>query len=333
MMDEKEEIINTILMKMNLPRDENQKLKDLLWMELYPYSVIRIKETEIVVRDETFNEKTLRTFLVTKNVQGCTVRTMKLYRDTITYFANFINDKPFNEITANDIRYFLAVKKERDKVSDTTLNNYRRNLSSFFSWMHDEEYIKKNPIKKIPKIKEEKKKKQAFSEREIELLREGAVGNLRLEAIVEVLLSTGCRIAEMAGMNRRDLNSDEIVVYGKGRKERVVYMNARALHKLERYLSSRTDDNEAMFVTLDKPYDRLKISGFEIAIRKLGKKCGVENTHPHRFRRTSATMALNRGMPIEQVQQLLGHESIDTTTIYAISTQESVKANHKKYVS
>ena len=187
-------------------------------------------------------------------------------------------------------------------------------------------------MNKIKGIRVEKRIKKPFKDVELERLRYKASDNIRLTALLEMLISTGCRISEVSSMNRNDLEGDEIIVYGKGKKERTVYLNAKAKLALERYLATREDENKAMFVSIDKPHDRLKVSQMGKEIRELGKSCGVNDTHPHRFRRTSATMALNRGMPIEQVQLMLGHESIETTTLYAISAQEAVKANHKKYV-
>lgn len=301
-------------------------------MELYSYSVIPIKETDIVIRDESFNENAVKMYFVAKSVQGCTKRTLQYYGNVIRQFLAFLNEKPVNQITTNDIRYFFAVKKERDKNKDTEINNKRRVLSSFFGWLHEEEYIEKNPIKKIKGIRTEKRIKKPFKDVELEKLRYAAAGDIRLTALLEVLLSTGCRISEVSGMNRNDLDGDEIVVYGKGKKERVVYLNAKAKLALERYMETRKDANKPMFVSKDRPYERLLVSQMGKNIRELGESCGVNDTHPHRFRRTAATMALNRGMPIEQVQLMLGHESIETTTIYAVSAQEAVKANHKKYV-
>ena len=332
MIDEKEELINTICLGMNLEHEEDLKLRNLLWMNLYPFSLVRIGETDIVVRDETLNEQALRMFFIAKSVQGCTKRTLTYYRNILTQFISFMYNKSVNQITANDIRYFFAVKKERDGNKDSEINNKRRVLSSFFSWLHEEEYIEKNPMNKIKQIRVEKRVKKPFKDVEIEKLRYGAADNIRLTALLEVLLSTGCRISEVSGMNRNDLEGDEIVVYGKGKKERTVYLNAKARLALERYLSTRNDDKKPMFVSMNKPHNRLLVSQMGKEIRELGKKCGVNDTHPHRFRRTSATLALNRGMPIDQVQLMLGHESIETTTLYAISAQEAVKANHKKYV-
>ena len=332
MMDEKEQLINEVVQSMTLSDQDTQKLRDVLWIKMYNYSLVRIKNTDIAIRNTTLNEEAVRMFLVAKSVQGCTKRTIEYYKLVIKQFFTFMNDKPVNQITTNDIRYFFAVKKERDKNKDSNINNLRRVLSSFFGWLYEEEYITKNPIVKIKKIKEEKWVKKAFKDVEVEKLRYQAAGDLRMTALIEVLLSTGCRISEVEGMNIRDIEDDEIVVYGKGKKERTVYLNAKAKMALKRYLESRKDENEAMFVTMDRPHSRWKTSGMGADIRELGRACGVNDTHPHRFRRTAATMALNRGMPIDQVQLMLGHENIETTTLYAISAQEAVKAKHKKYV-
>lgn len=331
MKDEKEEIVSEVLIKMNLDNETSNKLKNILYLILHDYSVTAIKETGIIVREEEADMQAIRMFFVSKRVQGCTDRTLSLYKDTIRQFLNFIN-KPLKEIVTNDIRYYLAIKKERDKNSDTQIDNVRRILSSFFGWLMEEEYIQKNPVAKIKKVRVEKYIKKAFKETEIERLRVNALGDLRLTALIELLLSTGCRISEVYNMNIEDVDGDEIIVKGKGKKERIVYLNAKAKIALDRYLDTREDDNSALFVSELKPHNRLKISGMGSDIRRLGEKAKVNDTHPHRFRRTAATLALNRGMPIDQVQTMLGHSSIETTTIYATSAQDVVKQNHRKYV-
>lgn len=318
-------------MQMALDREQTNKLKNILFICLHDYSLCEIKDTDIVAADENIDQEAVKMFFVTKRIQGCTDRTLQAYRNYLRGFLAF-KDKPLNEITSNDIRYYLAVKKERDKNSDTGIDNIRRVLSSFFGWLMEEEYISKNPMLKIKKVRTPKYVKQAFKDIEIEKLRQQAQGDVRLTALLEVMLSTGCRITEVSEMNRSELAGDEIKVYGKGKKERIVYLNARARLALQKYLETRDDDNDAMFVSMDKPHDRLKASGMGIDIRELGRDAKIKDVHPHRFRRTAATMALNRGMPIDQVQLMLGHENIETTTIYAVSAQEEVKANHKKYV-
>lgn len=333
MNDTKDTFINNIVLKMNLAPEDSVRLKNFLYIELHNYSLMEIEDTELVVYEESINEEALRMFFVAKSVQGCTKRTLNYYRLILNQFFDFMNDKPVNQVTTNDIRYFFAVKKERDGNKDSEINNKRRVLSSFFAWLYEEEYIQKNPMVKIKQIRIEKRVKKPFKDVELERLRYGAADDIRLTALLEVLLSTGCRISEVSGMNRKDLEGDEIIVYGKGKKERTVYLNAKAKLALERYLATREDENTAMFVSSDKPHSRLLVSRMGQEIRQLGQACGVSDTHPHKFRRTAATMALNRGMPIEQVQMMLGHESIETTTLYAISAQETVKASHKKYVT
>lgn len=333
MKDEKEEFINNVVIKLELPQEDIPRIKNLLFMELYNYSLTRIQNTDIELYSENANQEAFKMFFVAKNIQGCTKRTLEYYKCTLRAFFNFINNKPITEITTNDIRYWLAVKKERDGNSDRNIDNYRRVLSSFFGWLVEEEYILKNPVAKIKKVRVGRYVKKAFSDVEIEKLRHEAKDNLRLTAVIETMLSTGCRISEVYQMNKRDINGDEVVVHGKGKKDRIVYLNAKSRIAIQEYLKSRTDDNEALFVTLDKPHKRLEINGMGAEIRELGRRAGVEDTHPHRFRRTAATMALNRGMPIDQVSTMLGHSSIETTTIYAVSAQETVKANHKKYLN
>lgn len=329
--DPKEKVINEIVQGMCLDVKESNRLKNYLFMALHTYSLIEITDTEVAVRDESMDEEAVRMFFIAKSIQGLTKRSLEAYRNYIYSALRFIN-KPLREITTNDIRYYLAVKKERDGNTDTSMDNIRRVLSTFFSWLVEEEYITKNPLLKVKKVRCERRVKKPFKDVEVEKLRLEAAGDTRLTALLETLLSTGCRISEVAGMNRADWDGDEILVHGKGKKERIVYLNAKSRIALERYMKTREDENGAMFVTEARPHKRLHSSGMGADIRELGKRAGVPDTHPHRFRRTAATMALNRGMPIDQVQLMLGHESIETTTIYAVSAQEAVKASHKKYV-
>lgn len=332
MTDDKEKVANSIVQRMHLNIQEGKKLKNIIYIELSDYSLQKINNTDLIVRNESAEEEAYRMFFISKNIQGCTKRTIQFYKASIDEFRRFIN-KDLLEITPNDVRYFLAVKKEKDKVSDTTADNLRRNLSAFYQWLEDEDYIRKSPLKKIGKIKTEKTIKKAFSEIEVEKIRIAARNEPRTCAIVETLLSTGCRVSELVGINIEDIKGDEIVVFGKGRKERRVFLNAKAKCAIERYLKERKGNNEALFISLDRPYVRLKISGVEIVLRELGRRIGIENVHPHRFRRTAATFALRRGMPMDQVREMLGHESMETTKIYAITDQQQVKANHRKYMS
>jgi len=287
------------------------------------------KHTEIVPANDDKRQKAIQMFIVTKKVEGCTGNTIHYYMGTLKRFFNEINQR-LEEITADQIRYYLAIRSTRDKLSKTSQDNELRVLKSFFRWCSGEEYIEKNPTENIKAVKKEKKIKRPFSETELELIREKAKSK-RDKAIVEVLFSTGVRVSELCGMNISDIANDEIVVFGKGEKERTVYLNARAKIAIAEYLKTRTDNEDALFIG-ERSRKRLCKGGVEKMIRELGKSTGVFNCHPHRFRRTAGTIALNRGMPLEQVQQMLGHEDIATTTIYARSEEKNVKASHGKYV-
>lgn len=285
---------------------------------------------ELVITENT-DIQHLKMFIVSKKVEGCTDKTLRYYKNEIQKFLGAVG-KPVKEVDANDIRLFIAKKAMVDKVSATTQDNTLRILRSFFAWLTAEDYISKNPTAKIKRIRTEKKVKKPFSEIEVEKLRAGA-RDKRERAMIDILMSTGMRIGELYLLNRSDVEGDQLVVYGKGKKERYVYLNAKAQVSLAEYLDMREDDNEALFVTQDQPHERLGLSSFGARLRELGRDLGVKNVHPHRFRRTAATMALNRGMPIEQVQQMLGHEKIETTLIYAQAAQENVKSSHRKFVT
>lgn len=287
------------------------------------------KCAEIVLANDDKRQKAIQMFIVTKKVEGCTENTIRYYMGTLRRFFNEINQR-LEEITADQIRYYIAVRSTRDKLSKTSQDNELRVLKSFFKWCSGEEYIGRNPTENIKAVKKEKRIKKPFSETELELIREKA-GNKRDRAIVEVLYSTGVRVSELCGMDINDIANDEIIVFGKGEKERTVYLNARAKIAVSEYLKTRTDNDSALFIG-KRTKERLKKGGIERMIRELGKSAGVPNCHPHRFRRTAGTIALNRGMPLEQVQQMLGHEDIATTTIYARSEEANVKASHGKYV-
>ena len=214
-----------------------------------------------------------------------------------------------------------------------TIDNIRRILSSFFSWLEDEDYILKSPVRRIHKVKTVTNIKETYTDEELEKMRDNCT-ELRDLAIIDMLASTGMRIGEMVLLNKADINFNEreCVVFGKGDKERIVYFDARAKIHLQNYINSRTDDNPALFVTLRSPYERIKIGGIEVRLREMGKTLDIEKVHPHKFRRTLATMAIDKGMPIEQLQQLLGHKRIDTTLQYAMVKQSNVKLAHKKYI-
>lgn len=279
------------------------------------------------------NNEYLSMFLSAKEIEGCSERTLSYYETTIEKLLNII-DIPVRKITTEIIREYLKEYQKINNCGKTTIDNVRRNLSSFFSWLEEENHILKNPIRRIKKVKVGTTVKETITDEKIELIRE-ACDNSRDLAIIDMLYSTGIRVGELVKLDIEDINfhERECIVYGKGDKERKVYFDARTKLHLEKYISERKDNSKALFVSLNRPYNRLQISGVEIRVRNLGKKIGLEKIHPHKFRRTMATRAIDKGMPIEQVQQLLGHQQIDTTMKYAMVNQSNVKNSHKKFIS
>lgn len=309
---------------------------------------IMARETAVAIWNEDKNRNYLQKFMIAKTVKGCTDRTLDLYKTELWKILNKIG-KPVDEITTDDIRLYLAIRQKRDGVSKTTANNELRYLRSFFGYLHVEELIHKNPVAKIERIKCDKQKKNAFTELEVEKLRDACV-NTWETAVVETLLSTGCRVSELVNIKLSDLEGDQLIVHGKGNKDRTVYLNAKAIMAITKYLGERKDSNPYLFpggffgspredfrdwykypdrVDAERHCDAGSI---EHKVRGLGKKTGVTNVHPHRFRRTCATFALRRGMPIEQVSKMLGHEQISTTQIYLDLSEDDLKQAHKKYV-
>lgn len=286
-----------------------------------------------ICRQNISNEEFLEMFLTAKKIEGCSERTIKYYRMTTNHLLGYLKE-PIRKVTTETMRQYLVDYQKINNCGKTTVDNIRRNISSFFSWLEEEDYILKSPMRRIHKIKTKKTVKNIISDEEIERLRDSC-DNIRDTAMVDLLYSTGIRVGELVRLNREDINFSEreCVVFGKGDKERRVYFDAKAKIHLEEYLQSRTDTNPALFVTLDQPYDRLKISGVEIRLRQLGRKLKIEKIHPHKFRRTMATRAIDKGMPIEQVQKILGHSQIDTTMQYAIVNQNNVKTSHRKYIA
>lgn len=272
-------------------------------------------------------------FICAKSVEGCSEKSIKYYKSTIENMLNTIR-KPVKHITTEDLREYLSNYHKKNSCSKVSIDNIRRILSSFFSWLEDENYILKSPVRRIHKIKTPKTVKETYSDENLEIMRDNCL-NLRDLAMIDLLNSTGMRVGELVRLNIDDIdfNERECVVLGKGDKERKVYFDAKTKIHLQNYLNSRNDNNKALFVTLLKPYNRLQISGVEIRMRQLGRKLNINKVHPHKFRRTLATRAIDKGMPIEQVQQLLGHQKIDTTLQYAMVNQNNVKLAHKKYIS
>lgn len=291
-----------------------------------------MKEQEESI-SETSNYDYLKMFIAAKKIEGCSDRTVTYYKSTVEHLLKCI-DTPIRKITTDEIRSYLAQYQEKGGCSKTTIDNIRRNISSFFSWLEEEDYILKSPMKRIHKIKTVQPVKETISDELIERLRDACLCKRDL-AIVDLLYSTGIRVGELVRLNIDDISFEEreCVVFGKGDKERRVYFDAKAKLHLQDYLKERDDDNPALFVTLDAPHQRLKISGVEIRIRSLGRSINAEKIHPHKFRRTMATRAIDKGMPIEQVQKLLGHSQIDTTMQYAIVNQTNVKTSHQKFIA
>ena len=295
--------------------------------------IIRNFSENEVVKTNIPNEEFLKMFLAAKRIEGCSERTIKYYRMTIQNLLSVVKTN-VRKITTEEIREYLSDYQKINNCSNVTIDNVRRNISSFFSWLEEEDYILKSPMKRIHKIKTKTVVKNTISDEGIEKLRDHCRERRDL-AIIDLLYSTGIRVGELVNLNIDDVDLEgrECVVYGKGGKERRVYFDAKAKVHLKEYIENRCDDNEALFVTLDAPYDRLKISGVEIRLRNLGRQLNLEKIHPHKFRRSMATRAIDKGMPIEQVQKILGHSQIDTTMQYAMVNQNNVKTAHQKYMS
>ena len=303
--------------------------------ELYALQIVLQKKLN-THNNQTYpytNIEYMDMFISAKRIEGCSERTLAYYKTTIEHMLSIIVT-PLRQIQTDDLRAYLAEYQLRNNCSKTTVDNIRRNLSSFFSWLEAEDYIIKSPIRRIHKIRTGSKVKETLSEECIEKLRDSCL-QIRDLAMIDLLYSTGIRVGELVNLNINDINFEEreCIVYGKGNKQRKVYFDAKTKVHLKRYLEQRKDYSEALFVTLDSPFDRLKISGVEIRLRKLGRLASLDQrVHPHKFRRSMATRAIDKGMPIEQVQKLLGHQQIDTTMHYAMVNQSNVKISHRKFI-
>ena len=313
--------------------NENQiiELNNTLKSILKDYEVIKI-DKNLTISESIENQELLNNFLSSKQVEGCSERTINYYKTTILKMLDCVKLK-IEAITTDDLRKYLSDYKNQTNASKSTVDNIRRVLSSFFSWLEDEDYILKNPVRRIHKIKTRKVVKEVLSDENFEILRDNCT-NLRDLAMIELLASTGIRVGELVNLNIDDVlfNERECVVLGKGDSERVVYFDAKTKIHLQKYLESRKDSNPALFVSFKKPYTRLGINGVERRIRELGREANIKKVHPHKFRRTMATNAIDKGMPIEQVQRLLGHVQIDTTMQYAMVNQSNVKIAHRKFI-
>lgn len=325
----KQRLINDITQKM-LPYLNNaqiEKLQTVIQHVLFSYEVNQKEENS---EDEKIDFVNL--FLSAKRVEGCSEKSLKYYYSTIQSMLNSMK-KNVKEIETEDIRSYLTDYQYKNNSGKVTIDNIRRILSSFFSWLEDEDYILKSPVRRIHKVKTATNIKETYSDEALELMRDSCMERRDL-AMIDMLASTGMRIGEMVLLNRNDIdfNERECVVLGKGSKERIVYFDARTKIHLKDYLRHRTDNNPALFVSLRAPHKRMNIGGIEVRLRRIGKKLGISKVHPHKFRRTLATMAIDKGMPIEQLQQLLGHKRIDTTLQYAMVKQSNVKIAHRKYI-
>lgn len=328
----KQEFITEITQQM-LPYLDNMELEQLqkvLKVALQNFVIIRAKKD---TEQDFSNLNFMELFLSAKRVEGCSEKTLKYYRATIETMLISIN-KEVKHIVTDDLRDYLTNHQTERGSSRVTIDNIRRILSSFFSWLEDEDYIVKSPVRRIHKVKTGTNIKETYSDEALELMRDECK-ELRDLAMIDMLASTGMRVGEMVLLNREDINftERECVVFGKGDKERIVYFDARTKIHLQNYLESRCDYNPALFVSLKAPYERLQISGVEVRLREFGKMLNIPKVHPHKFRRTLATMAIDKGMPIEQLQKLLGHSRIDTTLQYAMVKQSNVKLAHRKYIS
>lgn len=327
----KDALTREVLQQM-LPYMDNEqvmRLQSVLGKVLTKYE---IAEAVNAIMTESTNEQMVTKFIEAKRIEGCSEKTLAYYRKTIDTMFEEVGKEVMHVVT-EDLRSYLTKYQESKQLSRVTVDNVRRILSSFFSWLEDEDYILKSPVRRIHKVKTATNIKETYTDEALESMRDNCE-EIRDLAIIDMLASTGMRVGEMFLLNRSDINFNEreCVVLGKGNKERVVYFDARTKIHLQNYLDSRTDDDDALFVTLRSPHTRLTINGIEVRLRELGKRLGMEKVHPHKFRRTLATMAIDKGMPIEQLQQLLGHKRIDTTLHYAMVKQSNVKTAHRKFI-
>ncbi len=325
----KQNLMNEVIQGMLpfLNNGQMERLQEVLQHTLFNYKVVECDNNK-----ELAEQNLVELFLAAKRIEGCSEKSLKYYESTILALLDDLG-KDVKHIVTDDIRTYLTEYQARKQSSKVTIDNIRRILSSFFSWLEDEDYILKSPVRRIHKVKTGTNIKETYTDEALELMRDNCT-ELRDLAIIDMLASTGMRVGEMVLLNREDIdfNERECVVFGKGDKERIVYFDARTKIHLLNYLNSRDDDNPALFVSLQKPYNRLQISGVEVRLRQYGKRLGLNKVHPHKFRRTLATMAIDKGMPIEQLQQLLGHRRIDTTLQYAMVKQSNVKIAHRKYI-
>lgn len=325
----KEQLIAEVQQQM-LPYLDNDQLRKLRTAMEFCLHGLEISASNQQQEQEQMD--TVAAFIAAKRIEGCSEKTLSYYQKTIKTMTATIGKTP-QRITTDDIRQYLTTYQLQRHSSKVTIDNIRRILATFYSWLEDEDYIVKSPVRRIHKVKTAKVIKDTYTDEALEQMRDNC-DSLRDLAIIDLLASSGMRVGELVALNRDDLNFNEreCVVFGKGNKERLVYFDARTKIHLQNYLDCRTDGNPALFVTLRAPYNRLQIGGVEVRLRQLGRRLSIPKVHPHKFRRTLATSAIDKGMPIEQVQQLLGHQKIDTTMHYAMVKQQNVKLAHRKFI-
>lgn len=325
----------------NITKDMEDSLTDYQLNKLKESLIINFEGVEFIIKTDELkhqeeldeNKNMIDSFISSKQVEGCSERTIKYYKEIIEKFVNTF-DKSIKQISTNEIRIYLSNYKDNSSCGTTTIDNIRRLLSSFFSWLEDEDYIIKSPVRRIHKIKTAVVVKEVLTDENLERLRDECE-NIRDLSLIELLISTGMRVGELVNLNINSLNFEDrsCIVLGKGNKEREVYFDAKTKLHLKEYISKRNDSNDALFVSVREPHQRLSISGIELIIRTLGINSNINKVHPHKFRRTLATMAIDKGMPVEQVQKLLGHVKIETTMNYALVNQSNVKISHRRYIA
>ena len=326
---------------LNITKDMEDSLTDYQLNKLKESLIMNFEKVEFIIKtDELKHQEELdenitmiESFISSKQIEGCSDRTIKYYKEIIDKFNDSF-DKSIKRISTEEIRSYLSNYKETSTCGSTTIDNIRRVLSSFFSWLEDEDYIIKSPIRRIHRIKTPTTVKEVLTDENLEKLRDECQ-NIRDLSLIELLISTGMRVGELVNLNISNLNFEDrsCIVLGKGNKEREVYFDAKTKLHLKEYISKRNDTNDALFVSLREPHQRLSISGIELIVRNLGVNTNIQKVHPHKFRRTLATMAIDKGMPVEQVQKLLGHVKIETTMHYAMVNQSNVKISHRRYIA
>lgn len=326
---------------LNITKDMEDSLTDYQLNKLKESLIINFEKLDFIMKTDDLkhqeeldeNKMMIESFISSKQIEGCSDRTIKYYKEIIDKFNDSF-DKSIKKITTEEIRSYLSNYKEMSTCGSTTIDNIRRVLSSFFSWLEDEDYIIKSPIRRIHRIKTPTTVKEVLTDENLEKLRDECE-NIRDLSLIELLISTGIRVGELVNLNISNLNFEDrsCIVLGKGNKEREVYFDAKTKLHLKEYISKRNDTNDALFVSLREPHQRLSISGIELIVRNLGVNTNINKVHPHKFRRTLATMAIDKGMPVEQVQKLLGHVKIETTMHYAMVNQSNVKISHRRYIA